>query len=366
MLTLTNKDIREYRVQDLLYHFVLFHHIPSIRSIMYMPILGGGEPDNAILAYCYSDRRAGLSYKAICCAKLSDDGTVEYHTDELPPRSLTIREGGLECPAEVIDEDDEDMEQFRKVADSVRKHYGYHKELIEDREDTMDRESIEKIKNSVKSVIDLIDLMENLRLEYGSEQQVDDTTKKRLSDNAKMEMLFLIFMLVDRKRELISRESLWYINECLNSQPDPEDLAKLWKAFFIEDSFELNSVTLTLFIMFDIQRGGNGYSMTYVGILSDYLLGYLKIIGKNTPEKLVKYYRLIEKYVELVENALGTKVDFDPLSSIDQDIAETVRSQAEAERKKPGGDPNITLVDAAIQVEKEKSENRVFNFGSIL
>ncbi len=27
MLTLTNKDIREYRVQDLLYHFVLFHHM---------------------------------------------------------------------------------------------------------------------------------------------------------------------------------------------------------------------------------------------------------------------------------------------------------------------------------------------------
>ena len=135
MLTLMNKDIREYRVLDLPYHFVLFHHIPLIPSMMYMQPLGGNEEDNAILTYCYLDRRAGLSYRAICCAKLSADGMVAYHADRNPSSSLIIREGGLECPAEVIDEDDADMQRFRDVADLVKKRYGYHREMTEIRKD---------------------------------------------------------------------------------------------------------------------------------------------------------------------------------------------------------------------------------------
>ncbi len=128
MLTLTNKDIREYWISDLLYHFVLFHHLSSRIAMIYLGQLDGCSEDNALLTYCYLEERIRLSYQPICCANLSDDGTVEYYTKHLPRRQ-TILDGELDYLAEVIDEDDEDMEPYRKVAHSVKKHYGYHKEF---------------------------------------------------------------------------------------------------------------------------------------------------------------------------------------------------------------------------------------------
>ena len=134
-MTLTNKDIRAYRPMDLPYHYVLFHHMDDVRYLAYKSALGGSEEDNALLTYCYLDKQAGLSYRAICMAVLTDDGRVEYRVNDNAATNLIIREGGIESPAELIDEDDPGMVRFRKVAERIKENYGYHKEKTTIRED---------------------------------------------------------------------------------------------------------------------------------------------------------------------------------------------------------------------------------------
>ena len=134
-IAVTNTDIRAYRVKQLPYHFVLFHDIPTARFLMVKKALNAREDDNALLTYCYLDSMAGLSHKAICSARLSKDGTVDYNCSGNITSSLTLREGGLECPAELIDEDAEGMEVFHGKAQSIKKCYGYRKDAVSIRAD---------------------------------------------------------------------------------------------------------------------------------------------------------------------------------------------------------------------------------------
>ena len=60
-LELTNMDVRAYRVKQLPYHFILFHHISMAKFFMYKKTFGGRDEDNALLTYCYLDTQAGLS-----------------------------------------------------------------------------------------------------------------------------------------------------------------------------------------------------------------------------------------------------------------------------------------------------------------
>ena len=129
-LKLTNNDVREYKVKELPYNFVLFHHIPISKALGLKNSFNGNNDDNALLTYCYIDRMAGLSYRAICWAKLYDNGRVEYHKPEAIESVLIIREGSLECPAEIIDENADGMRLFKEEAESIKENYGYLKDKV--------------------------------------------------------------------------------------------------------------------------------------------------------------------------------------------------------------------------------------------
>ena len=134
-LELTNMDVRAYRVKQLPYHFILFHHIPMAKFFMYKKTFGGRDEDNALLTYCYLDTQAGLSYRVMCCAKLYDDGRVDYNVPETITTAMIMREGTLECPAEIINEGAEGMERFQKEADSIKDNYGYLRDRVEIHDD---------------------------------------------------------------------------------------------------------------------------------------------------------------------------------------------------------------------------------------
>ena len=102
---------------------------------MYKYIFNGREEDNALLTYCYLDSMAGLSYRVLCCAKLSEDGRVEFNMPGMMLSAMTMREGTLECPAEIINEGADGMERFQKEVDSIKENYGHLVDRVEIHED---------------------------------------------------------------------------------------------------------------------------------------------------------------------------------------------------------------------------------------
>ena len=57
------------------------------------------------------------------------DGTVEYDVPEKINAGMTIREGGIESDAVILDEGGP-LEQFQKEVDSIKECYGYHEDLV--------------------------------------------------------------------------------------------------------------------------------------------------------------------------------------------------------------------------------------------
>ena len=48
---------------------------------------------------------------------------------------MIMREGTLECPAEIINEGAEGMESFQKEADSIKDNYGYNEDAVKIHDD---------------------------------------------------------------------------------------------------------------------------------------------------------------------------------------------------------------------------------------
>ena len=122
-------DIREYRVKSLPYHFVLFYNLPESEMTKYRAILSGHQEVNSLLTYCYLDTQCGLSYKAVCCARLDGDEYIAFDVPEKITSAMTIREGGIVCDAAIFDEGGI-MARFQREADEVKECYGYHEDMV--------------------------------------------------------------------------------------------------------------------------------------------------------------------------------------------------------------------------------------------
>ncbi len=120
-------DIREYKVKELPYHYVLFYNIPQEQMESFRLMLSGDKEDNAILTYCYLDSEAGVSYKGLCCCNLTGDKVRYNLSNHLI--GLTLREGGLECDAIVMDNVAEGY-GFQEEAESIKEDYGYFEEKV--------------------------------------------------------------------------------------------------------------------------------------------------------------------------------------------------------------------------------------------
>ncbi len=82
------------------------------------------------MVYCYLDKQCGVSYRAICCALLHDNGSVEYHISNQINTMWKFREGSLDCEAFVFPED-ADLSRFQEYAEDIKDCYGYYEELME-------------------------------------------------------------------------------------------------------------------------------------------------------------------------------------------------------------------------------------------
>ncbi len=122
-------NIGMFPPKEQLYHFVLFYNIPPEKLAFYAGELGGKEDDNALLTYCYLDSQCGMSYRALCCVTVDDENENLRFGDPGSAESLVIiREGGLNSEALVIDEDE--LKDWSEEAESIKKIYGYRKDLV--------------------------------------------------------------------------------------------------------------------------------------------------------------------------------------------------------------------------------------------
>ena len=122
-------DIREYKTKDLPYHFVLFYNLPESEMTMYRAALNGHQEVNSLLTYCYLDKQCGLSYKAICCARLDGYEYIAFDVPEDITTSMIIREGGIVSEAALFEEGGI-MARFQHEADKIKECYGYYKEMV--------------------------------------------------------------------------------------------------------------------------------------------------------------------------------------------------------------------------------------------
>lgn len=126
-------DIRAYNTKDLPYHFVLFYNLERKDMEMYKKSLVGRPGDNALLTYCYLDTMCGLSYKAICCAEITNEGHLMFSMSDKVTTAIIFREGGIIADAKLFEEDD--LPPFKERAEQIKEIYGYHEELIKVNED---------------------------------------------------------------------------------------------------------------------------------------------------------------------------------------------------------------------------------------
>ncbi len=126
-------DIRAYNTKSLPYHFVLFYNLDEQKMEMYKSSLDGRANDNALLTYCYIDEQCGLSYRAICCAEITEEGHLMFSMSDNVSTMFIFREGGIISDARVFDEDD--LPPFKEIADEIKENYGYHKDKIEIKDD---------------------------------------------------------------------------------------------------------------------------------------------------------------------------------------------------------------------------------------
>ena len=189
----------------------------------------------------------------------------------------------------------------------------------------------------------------------------------------KADMLLFIVKIADDDGNMISQECLDYINECLDY--DFSTLTfELARKKAIDTNLPNICLAIPIFILMDKMIGGNRLSSAYMQALSYVMLGYIKCEDNNSLEKMVKYYRLSDGCIHMIEKSLGEKVDYDPLNMLEDSTAEIIRLAAEIDKKVHKDDPIISHVEDAIRttinedneaepiqkVEPEENEQELF------
>lgn len=189
----------------------------------------------------------------------------------------------------------------------------------------------------------------------------------------KADMLLFIVKIADDDGNMISQECLDYINECLDY--DFSTLTfELARKKAIDTNLPNICLAIPIFILIDKMIGGNRLSSAYMQALSYVMLGYIKCEDNNSLEKMVKYYRLSDGCIQMIERSLGGKVDYDPLNMLEDSTAEIIRLAAEIDKKVHKDDPIISHVEDAIRttinedneaepiqkVEPEENEQELF------
>ncbi len=162
------------------------------------------------------------------------------------------------------------------------------------------------------------------------------------------DVLLFILKIIDTDKPICD-ECVAYLNECVGfSFTVPQ--AEFIRRKVVESELSQMCIVLPWFILLDKQLGGNALSSIYTQSLAYVALGYFRCQEYTSLEEIVLYYRYTTSCMELIEKALGEKVDFDPLDCIKSEHMEIIKYAVEADKhvNKRVKDPFVYAVEEAL------------------
>ena len=191
----------------------------------------------------------------------------------------------------------------------------------------MDSALTENLKSMMLEVFSVVDYLEEKGVELSGAFKGDP---EGLKGGVRKEIL-LYTMKIVRNRKEISAEGLDFLNECLDHHLTMEDFFEL-KKIWLDTEMPDFSIILPYFIVIDKNLGGNKLSNAYIRILSYVVLGFLGCEESLGLEELILYHRYCRMLIQLAEDTLGVKMDFDPMEHMECSHMEMLRCAVEADR----------------------------------
>ena len=204
------------------------------------------------------------------------------------------------------------------------------------------RETTEQIKDMMDSVYEVIANLDA----RGLGKHITGCEEDGLKGLVQADMLLFIVRSANPK-ETISDECLEYINTCLGYNLTTLTFEIARKKALDTELPEL-CMALPFFVLIDKHIGGNRLSTVYVQAASYVTLGYIQLEEHTTLEEMVAYYRLSQGCIDLIENALGKKVEFDPLERLKDDQAKLIRTAVEIDRMIHKKNPVVEALEKAV------------------
>ena len=200
----------------------------------------------------------------------------------------------------------------------------------------------EQIKDMMDSVYEVIADLDA----RGLGKHITGCEEDGLKGLVQADMLLFIIRSANPK-ETISDECLEYINTCLGYNLTTLTFEIARKKALDTELPEL-CMALPFFVLIDKHIGGNRLSTVYIQAASYVTLGYLQLEEHTTLEEMVAYYRLSQGCIDLIENALGKKVEFDPLERLKDDQAKLIRTAVEIDRMIHKKNPVVEALEKAV------------------
>ena len=144
------------------------------------------------------------------------------------------------------------------------------------------------------------------------------------------DVLLFVFRIIDKAKR-INNECVDYLNECLGYRFTILT-AEMARKRAVDAESPAMCLLLTMFIYLDKQLGGNGLSALYAETISFVTLGYFRCQEHTSLEEMIRYSRYTTCCLDMIERALGEKVDFDPLGIVNSDQKELIKSAVEVDR----------------------------------
>ncbi|MCR5603736.1 MAG: AAA family ATPase [Lachnospiraceae bacterium] len=338
-MILFDRDIRQSNSYDITY---VYMRVLALVAVMYLST--DDEPDiMAVMTYLnISNKCKELAEQAIGITLDYDPG-ANISTDEVYGLLLQLHSHMTN-----MDEAIRDLEFRLSILDEMVlvKKAEIGSDTISD---VIDDSYLSKSETSilVKDMFDRIYRIIDSLSEKGLDKHIPFVDEEvGMKGLVKLDIFFSMIQLLGEYNR-ISPECLAYINGCLDENLT-QTTFELMKEKSLKTGLDGMSKALPLFILIDKQIGGNDLSSCYVKALSLTMQGYIRCLDNVTIDKLVSYYRYSSGCIRMVENALGERVDFDPLIGVESEQAEIVRAASRIDEMLHNNKPQDEAIEKAL------------------
>lgn len=166
-------------------------------------------------------------------------------------------------------------------------------------------------------------------------EMLKDNDIPSISELVKKDMLMFVIQMIRNTDEEPNQECVDYINTILGGNYTIESFNEARRNVEKMDLPE-TCVALPLFILADKHLNGisnkNGFSGVYVEAIAYFALGYMMYEDSCGLQEVIAYNRMCQDYIGLIEEMLGVKVDFDPLSKLGAKNMDLINSAVKADQ----------------------------------